>query len=151
LIARIVHVLASGLLAQAGVGDLAAGQDSPPDSVAGTAPLQAHDGKVSRRRLPIVAAVGGCTRAVVLVELREEAKTVRLRLENQNAPGSCPSVAYNRCFEVKLAAPLGRKRVIDASSGRPVPRASDTYAPYQGGCSRLTPQRHVVAGRPRRG
>ena len=112
------------------------------------ATVRAHEGKQTRRRLPIVVLAGACTRAISVAELIEYADHVSVRVERQEPTGICQNVGITRCIEVKLRYALGARAVIDATDGRRV-SPSPTPPPGEGRCTRVVAQRHEVRGRPR--
>lgn len=132
----------------AAIGGVSAAQDGSGDVEMFPANVRSHEGKASRRRLPLVVATGPCTRAVFVTELVEYADRVSVRVERAEPPGICQDVAIHRCMEVKLKYALGTRSVTMATDGRPVPRSTPP-APREGSCTRLVPQRHEIRGRPR--
>ncbi len=68
---------------------------------------------------------GGCGRAGVRADVKEDATTVYVLLQANVPPQGqlCTANYVEKPFDVALQDPLGDRKVIDASTGKPVPSA----------------------------
>jgi hypothetical protein len=100
---------------------------SPADAAAVRDPVRMDSLWVvaGRRTVYVQVVRGACSRDLRLSALRQGATTVRLRFDDEriDPTRACPAVAKFACRSVVLRRSLGRRKVVDLTSGRVIPRA----------------------------
>lgn len=103
------------------------GEPSSTDPVAPSRPVAITGWSPSKgdNAVTVHYTTDGCGLTDVGADVKEDATTVYVVLHGTR-PGpnvACSEIAQLQTFEVALQAPLGDRKVVDASSGQPVPRA----------------------------
>jgi hypothetical protein len=103
------------------------GEPSSSDPGAATQPVAITGWSPSKadNAVTVHYTTDGCGLTDVGADVKEDATSVYVVLHG-TGPGpnvACSEIAQQQTFEVALQAPLGDRKVVDAGSGQPVPRA----------------------------
>ncbi len=76
----------------------------------------------TRRRVRVGVVIGACTERIDVARLVQGRTTVEVALQVTNRVETCAAIGLYRCVLVTLDRPLGRRRVVDLTTGRRVGR-----------------------------